>query len=73
MRISTGKSCAAGSKKPVGNAIYGYMSSEYLVEDAPPESGDQGETGGEEQATTTMRRSDGVYITLVGRWKVTND
>lgn len=51
----------------------GYMSSEYLVEDAPPESGDQGETGGEEQATTTIRRSDGVYITLVGRWKITND
>ena len=55
------------------NGEAGYMSSEYLVEDAPPESGDQGETGGEEQATTTMRRSDGVYITLVGRWKVTND
>lgn len=55
------------------NGVAGYMSSEYLVEDAPPESGDQGETGGEEQATTTMRRSDGVYITLVGRWKVTND
>lgn len=55
------------------NGEAGYMSSEYLVEDAPPESGEQGETGGEEQATTTLRRSDGVYITLVGRWKVTND
>ena len=51
----------------------GYMSSEYLVEDAP-ESSDQGETGEPgEQTTTTLRRSDGVYITLVGRWKVTND
>lgn len=55
------------------NGEAGYMSSEYLVEDAPPESGEQGEAGGEEQATTTLRRSDGVYITLVGRWKVTND
>nr|DAT30897.1 MAG TPA: SH3 domain protein [Caudoviricetes sp.] len=51
----------------------GYMSSEYLVEDAPPESGDQGETSGEAPNTTTLRRSDGVYITLGGRWKVTND
>lgn len=51
----------------------GYMSSDYLVEDAPPESGDQGETSGETPNTTTLRRSDGVYITLVGRWKVTND
>lgn len=55
------------------NGDTGYMSIEYLVEDAPPESGDQGETGGKEQATTTLRRSDGVYITLGGRWKVTND
>lgn len=50
----------------------GYMSSEYLVEDTT-ESGDQGETGGEAPNTTTLRRSDGVYITLIGRWKVTND
>lgn len=50
----------------------GYMASDYLVEDAP-ESGDQGETSGETPTTTTLRRSDGVYITLVGRWKVTND
>ena len=50
----------------------GYMSSEYLVEDALG-SGDQGDAGGEAPNTTTLRRSDGVYITLVGRWKVTND
>ena len=50
----------------------GYMSSEYLVEDAPG-SGDQDETGGEAPTTTTLRRSDGVYITLVGQWKITND
>lgn len=54
------------------NGVAGYMSSEYLVEDAP-ESGGQGETGGEAPNTTTLRRGDGVYITLVGRWKITND
>lgn len=51
----------------------GYMSSEYLVEDAPPESGDQGETSGEAPNTTTLRRSDGVYITLSGAWTLAED
>lgn len=50
----------------------GYMSSEYLVEDAPG-SGDQGETGGEAPTTTTLRRSDGVYITLAGKWALAED
>ena len=50
----------------------GYMSSEYLVEDTP-ESGDQGETGGEAPNTTTLRRSDGVYITLSGAWALAED
>lgn len=51
----------------------GYMSSEYLVEDAPPESGDQGETSGEAPTTTTLRRNDGVYITLAGKWTIAED
>ena len=51
----------------------GYMSSEYLAEDAPPESGDQGETGGEAPNTTTLRRNDGVYITLAGKWTIAED
>lgn len=51
----------------------GYMSSEYLVEDAPPESGDQGETSGEAPTTTTLRRSDGVYVTLAGKWEIAED
>ena len=51
----------------------GYMSSEYLVEDVPPESGDQGETSGETPTTTTLRRSDGVYITLSGAWALAED
>lgn len=50
----------------------GYMSREYLVEDAP-ESGGQGETGGEAPNTTTLRRSDGVYITLAGKWTIAED
>lgn len=50
----------------------GYMASEYLVEDAP-ESGDQGETSGEALATTTLRRNDGVYITLAGKWTIAED
>lgn len=50
----------------------GYMSSEYLVEDAP-ESGDQGDGGGETGDTTTLTDGNGAYVTLVGQWKVTND
>nr|DAF01489.1 MAG TPA: SH3 domain protein [Caudoviricetes sp.] len=50
----------------------GYMASEYLVEDTP-ESGDQSETSGETPNTTTLRRSDGVYITLAGKWTIAED
>ena len=51
----------------------GYMSSEYLVEDTGliGEKGEPGEPGG--QATTTLRRSDGVYITLAGKWEIAED
>jgi hypothetical protein len=55
------------------NGVAGYMSSEYLVEDAPPESGDQGETSGEAPTTTTLRRNDGVYVTLAGKWEIAED
>ena len=55
------------------NGEAGYMASAYLVEDAPPESGDQGETSGETPNTTTLRRSDGVYITLIGAWALAED
>lgn len=54
------------------NGVAGYMSSEYLVEDAPG-SGDQDETGGEAPNTTTLRRNDGVYITLAGKWTIAED
>lgn len=50
----------------------GYMSSEYLVEDAPS-AGDAGDGGEETGDTTTLTDGNGAYVTLVGRWKVTND
>lgn len=50
----------------------GYMSSEYLVEDAPG-AGDAGDGGEETGDTTTLTDGNGAYVTLVGRWKVTND
>ena len=50
----------------------GYMSSEYLVEDAG-EIGVKDEAGGESPNTTTLRRSDGVYITLAGKWTIAED
>lgn len=50
----------------------GYMSGEYLAEDAPA-IGDQDETSGEAPNTTTLRRSDGVYITLSGAWTLAED
>lgn len=51
----------------------GYMSADYIVEDAP--GADDAEEGdGEEIAsTTTLTDGNGAYVTLVGRWKITND
>lgn len=54
------------------SGVAGYMSSEYLVEDAPG-SGDQDETGSEAPNTTTLCRNDGVYITLAGKWTIAED
>lgn len=50
----------------------GYMSREYLVEDAPG-AGDAGDGGEDTGDTTTLTDGNGAYVTLVGRWKVTND
>ena len=52
------------------NGEAGYMSSEYLVEDAVliVEDGKKGKP-----ATTTLCRSDGVYITLIGAWALAED
>ena len=51
----------------------GYMSADYIVEDAPGADGAE-DSGGEETAsTTTLTDGNGAYVTLLGRWKVTND
>ena len=51
----------------------GYMSEDYVVEDVPDtDGGDTTDTGGETAQTTTL--TDGSsFVTLLGRWKVTND
>lgn len=56
------------------NGVAGYMSGEYLVEDENTPDADAGnaaDAGGEE--TTTLRRSDGVYVTLAGKWTIAED
>ena len=57
--------------------VAGYMSGEYLVEDdalsAPSGQLSQGESQEEDGETTTLRRSDGVYVTLAGKWTIAED
>ena len=56
------------------NGVAGYMAGDYLVEDenAPDaDAGNAADAGGEE--TTTLRRSDGVYVTLAGKWTIAED
>ena len=50
----------------------GYMSSEYLVEDAPG-AGDADDGGEGTGDTTTLTDGSGAYVTLVGKWRITND
>lgn len=51
----------------------GYMSADYIVEDAPGADGAEDGGGEEIASTTTLTDGNGAYVTLVGRWKVTND
>ena len=51
----------------------GYMSADYIVEDAPGAEGAEDGGGEEIASTTTLTDGNGAYVTLVGRWKVTND
>lgn len=56
------------------NGVAGYMSGTYLVEDENTPDADAGnaaDAGGAE--TTTLRRSDGVYVTLAGKWTIAED
>lgn len=51
----------------------GYMSADYIVEDAP-DADDAEDGGGEESAsTTTLTDGNGSYVTLMGKWTITND
>lgn len=49
----------------------GCVSADYVVKDAP--GADDAEEGGEAPNTTTLRRNDGVYITLAGKWTIAED
>ena len=56
------------------NGVAGYMAGAYLVEDENTPDADAGnaaDAGGAE--TTTLRRSDGVYVTLAGKWTIAED
>ena len=56
------------------NGVAGYMARAYLAEDENTPDADAGnaaDAGGEE--TTTLRRSDGVYVTLAGKWTIAED
>lgn len=59
------------------NGVAGYMAGEYLVRDdalsAPSGQLSQGESQEEDEETTSLRRSDGVYITLAGKWEIAED
>ena len=59
------------------NGVAGYMAGEYLVEDdalsAPSGQLSQGESQEEDEETTSLRRSDGVYVTLAGKWEISKD
>lgn len=58
------------------NGVAGYMAGDYLVRDdalsAPSGQLSQGESQ-EDEETTSLRRSDGVYITLAGKWEIAED
>ena len=55
----------------------GYMSGEYLAEDENVEEkttiSEETTENADEASTTTLRRSDGVYITLAGKWEIAED
>ena len=56
------------------NGVAGYMAGAYLVEDESTPDADTGNAADEGGAeTTTLRRSDGVYITLAGKWMIAED
>ena len=57
------------------NGVAGYMSGEYLTmdESIPADGTDSPADETADAETTSLRRSDGVYITLAGKWTVAED
>ena len=57
------------------NGVAGYMSGAYLTmdESIPADGADSPADETADAETTSLRRSDGVYITLAGRWTVAED
>ena len=59
------------------NGVAGYMAGEYLLEDENAEgkstNAEEKTENAEEASTTTLRRSDGVYVTLAGKWEIAED
>ena len=59
------------------NGVAGYMAGEYLLEDENAEgkstNAEKKAENTEEATTTSLRRSDGVYITLAGKWEIAED
>lgn len=59
------------------NGVAGYMAGEYLLEDENAEekstNAEEKTENAEETTTTSLRRSDGVYITLAGKWEIAED
>lgn len=53
--------------------VEGYMSADYIVEDAPGADDAEDSNGEETASTTTLTDGNGAYVTLLGRWKITND
>lgn len=59
------------------NGVAGYMAGDYLLEDENAEekstNAEEKTENAEEATTTSLRRSDGVYITLAGKWEIAED
>lgn len=57
------------------NGVAGYMSGAYLTmdESIPADGADSPADETADAETTSLRRSDGVYITLAGKWTVAED
>ena len=51
----------------------GYMSADYIVEDAPGADAAEDDGGEETAGTTTLTDGNSAFVTLVGKWKIAED